>query len=108
MKLQDKYYEMPGSYSKQWFVGKTGSQWTVANYNPHHLNWIAGNAYASNSKTAISSSASDALIKFPSAVMALRCLAIAPGDDIDEIAGLSKKQCRNIFKQNGMRVEIEK
>lgn len=103
IQLGEKKWNIPGA-CKNLFVGKTGTQWTVACFNPHHNKWEAGDAAAYTALGAIDYATSDTLVKFPSAIMALRCLAM--DDDEDEAILYTKEECLEIFKKLNMEVEV--
>jgi len=50
-----------GYYSNRVAFVKIGTLWTYAEWNPHHQNWIAGNAYARSPAAAVEYSARDNL-----------------------------------------------
>lgn len=45
-----KFY---GRYSRRIAFVKIGSYWTYAEWNPHHSNWVAGDAYAPSPVAAV-------------------------------------------------------
>lgn len=85
---------MSGQYSNQYEICRFRSGWAIAHYNPHHSNWLAGNAYAPTAQGAVDYANSDTVTQYPSYSAALREII---GNDISDFADPKKYNRRQLL-----------